>query len=383
MRVVTLFPHFNTGGANSHTVAGILGGMAAAGADVSLWVPASARGAGQPFTRDALPRPAARLAYKTLGVAAVNRLAERRFLRDLRPGDVAYVWPGASLNVFRRAKARGAVVLAERINCHTATARAVLDAEAAATGWPPDHAITAEAVEAERQELALADLVFSPSPRVDESLAAEGVPADKVLPVSYGWSPARVGSPAPPPAGDGLRVLFVGLACQRKGAHRLLDAWKLAGLPGELRFAGRVSDDLLARRAADFARPDVVRLGHVADVGAAYRAADVFAFPSFEEGGPLVTYEALGVGRPVVVSPMGAGRIARGEQDGAIILPPDRPDLWADAFRRLAADPGLRSRLGSAGVARAAAFTWAESGRLRYERLKAALTAGASPPTRR
>jgi len=372
-RVLALFPHFNTGGANSHVIAGILGGMVLHGFNVQLRVPASATGGRGPFTRDALPRAVARLAYRVIGVPGVNRLAERRFLRALRSGDVAYLWPGTSLDVYRTAKARGAVVVTERINCHTATARAVLDAEASAIGWPPDHAITDALIAEERAELELADFIFSPSPLVDESLTANGVPTRKILPVSYGWSPDRVGAPGGVNAGSGLKVLFVGLACQRKGAHRLLDAWKLSGVAGQLLFAGRVTDDLLSRRAADFARPDVVRLGHVSDIGTTYRSADAFAFPSFEEGGPLVTYEAMGVGRPVVVSPMGAGRVARDEADGAIVLPPDRPELWAEAFRRLAADDGLRANLGAAAIRRAAAFTWAECGRLRAERLAAVL----------
>ncbi|OWK34164.1 glycosyltransferase family 4 protein [Fimbriiglobus ruber] len=371
-RVVTLFPHYNTGGANSHIVAGILSGMVGLGADVSLWVPASGPGAARSYTKNAVPGRLRGLSYRIAGVSRVNRFAERRFLASLRPDDLAYIWPGASLDVYLRAKDRGAMVAAENINCHTATARAILEREGAALGLPPDHGITDEAIAHERAVHEAADVVFSPNQMVDESLRQNDVPEAKILPCSYGWAPERIGGPpANPRAIDGrLRVLFVGLACVRKGVPRLLDAWARAGLTGELQFAGRVSDDLLKSRAGDFARSDVRRFGHVPNVGDLYRAADVFAFPSLEEGGPLVTYEAMGCGLPVVVSPMGAGRVARGEEDGAIVLPPEDVDGWAAAFRRLA-DPELRAEFGRRAAARAAAFTWDGCAATRLERLAA------------
>lgn len=374
-RIVTLFPHYNTGGANSHTVAGILTGMARNGADVSLWVPASDRAARLPFTRDALPRPLARVAYRAAGVPAVDRFAERRFLRAVRPGDIAYVWPGATLDLYRAVKDRGAVLVVERINCHTATAKAILDREAARLGCPPDHAVTEDLIARERAELELADFVFSPSPMVDESLRANGVPAAKILPCSYGWAPERIGQDAAPgrAAGGEPKFIFVGLACQRKGIDRLLDAWIEAAVPGTLLLAGRVADDVVARRAADLARPTVRRLGHVADIGSVYRSADVFVFPSLEDGGPLVTYEAMACGLPAIVSPMGAGRVTP-DGVGSVVLPPENTADWAAAFRRLAANPGLREEMGRAAAARAAEFTWTRCGAVRLARLGEALS---------
>src|SRR5205085_2552434 len=139
---------------------------------------------------------------------------EGHFLSAVRPGDVAYVWPGARVQLYERLKEKGAILVAERINCHTAVARPILEAEYAALGWRPDHDVTETLVREEREEMRLADLVYSPSPMVDDSLRVSGVDPRKILPCSYGWDPQRVGgsaAAAPETRRDeGLKVLFVG-----------------------------------------------------------------------------------------------------------------------------------------------------------------------------
>ena len=57
------------------------------------------------------------------------------------------------------------------------------------------------------------------------------------------------------------------------------------------------------------ARSDVIHRDYTSDIALAYREADFFAFPSLEEGGPLVTYEAMANGLPVLTSPMRAGGV--------------------------------------------------------------------------
>src|SRR5207244_5557082 len=136
------------------------------------------------------------------------------------------------------------------------------------------------------EELELSDFVFSPSPLVAQSLEENGVPAAKVLPTSYGWDPGRLrGAPPTLPAADGLTVLFVGTLCVRKGAHLLLDAWARSGVKGRLVFAGEPDQDITTRCADLLVRPDVVRLGYVNPIEGVFRSADVFAFPTLEEGG--------------------------------------------------------------------------------------------------
>ena len=66
----------------------------------------------------------------------------------------------------------------------------------------------------------------------------------------------------------------------------------------------------------------------------------------------LVITEAMSVGKPVVVSDLGAPpEIVREGIDGFVVSPSDSAGL-ADRMSRLLADPGLRARMGSNGKAR-------------------------------
>ena len=230
-------------------------------------------------------------------------------------------------------------------------------------------------IDSEHEEFAASDFHFAPSPLVADSLRADGVPDEKILTTSYGWDPERIASSSSPPRpahGDEIRFLFVGTVCLRKGAHRLVDAWKRAGSPGRLILAGAIASDFPKHFVESLNDPTIELLGYTSNIGSVFQSADVFVFPSFEEGGPMVTYEAMGAGLPVITTPMGAGAIAR-EGEGAIILPPDDPEAWAGAIRLLATNADLRAEMGRLSAARAPLFTWKQCARTRIELLREAL----------
>jgi glycosyltransferase involved in cell wall biosynthesis len=373
VRLRSLFPHYADAVGNNHVALSLCGHMRSEHLDVSLMQPASDPEARRDFTRDAVPRCLKKLVYRLRTAEAVNRYSEKAFLRSLRPGDVVYLWPGVTLPTYQRVKDRGHKLLIERINCHTATAKRILDDAFARLKLPPEHNVTEAMVREEREQFALADFTYAPSPMVEESFRENGVPPEKVLPTSYGWEPERLRNPARTlPEIDGLTVLFVGLLCVRKGAHLVLDAWAKAGVKGRLALAGPVAPEIPKLCADHLNRPDVVQLGYVKAIEGVFRSADVFAFPTLEEGGPLVTYEAMACRVPVLVSPMGAGRVARHERDGFVIDPYDT-DAWVEALRRFAADRDLRAHLGKTAQDRAAEFTWDRVGRQRADLLLSAL----------
>ena len=65
----------------------------------------------------------------------------------------------------------------------------------------------------------------------------------------------------------------------------------------------------LARQADRYGVGGRVRLaGFVADVAAVYRAADIFVFPSYQEGMPVALMEAMAAGLPCVVSDIRGNR---------------------------------------------------------------------------
>ena len=369
--IKALFPVYNTGEALSHICLSLCDHMRDRQTRVELMTPSSEPSGRRPFTRDAVPPPLRRVTYKfKLLRDRVDALLAARFLRWIKDGEIAYLWPSCPISVFRQLKRRGNRIVTERINCHTALAKEILDDAYARLGRPPAHGITDAMIATEREELALADHIFSPSPQVTRSLLAQGVERQKVLETSYGWEPNRIARGGTPPRSeeDGVTVAFVGGVSVRKGAHLLLEAWVRAGIKGRLILAGTIEPEIAETCAAHLSRPDVQPLGHVRDIGPVFRAADIFAFPTIEEGDPLVTYEAMSCSLPLLVSPMGAGRGARDGQEGIITDPYDQ-EGWVHALRKFASDAELRRTFGQAGAKRAQEFTWRKVAAQRRQRL--------------
>lgn len=306
---------------------------------------------------------------------APRNMAEKRFLRDIKDFDTGYLWPGTSLETFRKVKKINKPIFLERINCYTGKAKRILDDAYTRLGVHPQHQITPESIQQEEAEVELADFIFCPSPEVTKSFQEAGVPEQKLIATSYGWSPRRF----PTISSEKLHteevtVLFVGTVCVRKGAHLLLRAWERAGIKGRLMIIGKMEPAIAETCGEILARPDVVYSDYSANYASAYCEADIFAFPSLEEGSALVTYEAMAHGLPILTSPMGAGGIVRDGIDG-IIVPPYDDDAWVEALRKLAYSPELRDRFSASARQRAEEFTWEKVAARRAafvrERLKA------------
>ena len=96
-------------------------------------------------------------------------------------------------------------------------------------------------------------------------------------------------------------------------------------------------------------------LGHVQDMPALLRTVDVVALPSYREGLPKGLIEAAACGCALVATDVpGCREMVEHEVDGLRVPVRDAPAL-AQAIARLAADPGLRARLGAAARAKAEA----------------------------
>ena len=247
---------------------------------------------------------------------------ERRFLRDIKDFDAIYLWPYTSIETFRKVKQQSKPIFLERINCYTKQAKFILDDAYRRLGIAPQHQINAGMIQEEDAEISLADFIFCPGLEVKKSFIEAGVPEHKLILTSYGWSPKRF----PPfsidkPLSDTITVVFVGSVSVRKGAHLLLRAWEKAGIKGRLLLYGTMEPAIAETCSRILGRSDVIHRDYTSDIALAYREADFFAFPSLEEGSPLVTYEAMANGLPVLTSPMGAGAVVRDGQDGIMVLP--------------------------------------------------------------
>lgn len=91
---------------------------------------------------------------------------------------------------------------------------------------------------------------------------------------------------------------------------------------------------------------------------ALYTSAHAVLAPAFNEDFGLTPIEAMAMGRPVIASDRGGFRETVVDGLTGLLVEPE-PEAFAAGLMRLAEDPALARRLGAAGPARAAQFTWA------------------------
>lgn len=90
-------------------------------------------------------------------------------------------------------------------------------------------------------------------------------------------------------------------------------------------------------------------LGEREDVPELMRALDVLLLPSWEEPFGRALIEAMAMRVPVLATSVGGpAEIVEDGREG-FLLPPRKPQAWAQAIRRFAGHPGLADRMGQAG----------------------------------
>jgi glycosyltransferase involved in cell wall biosynthesis len=210
-----------------------------------------------------------------------------------------------------------------------------------------------------------ATLVICPSQATLDGCVAQGFDPARLRLVPWGIAvtPADERSVAGIRARFGLPgryVLWTGTIEPRKNLPVLLDAFARLGrddvtlvLVGPRGWNEDLEArlDRLGRRvvALGFVDPDALR--------ALYAGAEVFCYPSIEEGFGLPVLEAMAQATPVVTS-SGTATAEVADDAGVLVDPADVAGL-ADALSKLLDDEQERARLGGAGQRRASErFTW-------------------------
>jgi glycosyltransferase involved in cell wall biosynthesis len=171
----------------------------------------------------------------------------------------------------------------------------------------------------------------------------------------------------------GLVVGFVGQFIDRKNPLALIRAIPLLEDRARLQFLF-VGDGPLRQEMAEQVRAlgleDCCRIvGFQEDVGAVMRAIDLLVLPSRQESFGLVLVEAGLFGKPAVATRVeGPSEIIADGETGLLVRDDDPADL-AEALQRLAADDGLRRRMGEAAARRARALFSAEQNTRQIEQL--------------
>ena len=163
----------------------------------------------------------------------------------------------------------------------------------------------------------------------------------------------------------GSFFLYVGTLEPRKNVTGLLDAY--AALPDAIRIshplliagawgwkAEALTEKLSARRLSKHVR----LLGYLHDpqLAGLYAACTALVWPTFYEGFGLPPLEAMACGAAVIVSDTASLPEVVG--DAGVLLDPNDGPAWTDAMRRAAEDDAWRSEQSTAGMQRAAAFSW-------------------------
>lgn len=306
-----------------------------------------------------------RIPYRVVGADRAGAWHDWRTTRLVRSMagaiDVVHVWPGGGTRTLRAARAAGAVGVLERPNAHTAFAFEAVADECRRLGMEVDpsspHAFDPAKLAAEEREFEAADDLLCPSDFVAATHRERGCPEERILRHQYGFDPSRYHPLAQRPDGP-LTVLFAGRGEPRKGLHHALRAWLDSEHAdrGRFQIAGAIDPGYRPVLAPLLAHPSVSELGHVPDVAAVMRAADVLVLPSMEEGSALVTYEARGSGCVLAVSDR-TGAVCRHEHD-ALVHPAGDVATLREHLSALGRDGDLLARLRAASLASVDALTW-------------------------
>lgn len=369
-RLLAFHPNHLTTYGVGHAALSIIDGMSSDRLNCLLVVPSVDKGVQSKNIKKIFPALFMRFIYKMFSSNKMQTISEWLFFFQIKPDDIIYLWPGSSIDLFRRVKAKGNVIVIENINCHQKMSKKILDDESHRLDIHNTHIITEQNIKFESERLQLCDYVFSPSPLVTKSLLDNGVSFYKILESSYGLHKYQQleRSPALTSESKPLEVVFVGRVGLRKGVHLLLEYWREANISGTLKIVGNIEDSIKNLIESYKNIDNIEFISFVSDINDIYKNADIFVLPSLEEGSPLVTYLALGAGLPCIVSPMGGEGVVTNNQDGYIIEPNDKRS-WINALQNLANSRSLRESFSIAARESSNSFLWEKVGQYRAELL--------------
>lgn len=119
----------------------------------------------------------------------------------------------------------------------------------------------------------------------------------------------------------------------------------------------------------------VIFLGYRKDVLEILKSADVFLFPSYQEGLSIALLEAMAVGLPIVCSDIRGNRDCVEPLKGGFLFPPDDGDGFARGLSALEGDIALRRKMGEFNRKKASEFS-KERVKKEYEKIYSSIENG-------
>ena len=219
------------------------------------------------YSRDAMSRMTYRFATKfRLPEALLQKRLEDAVLKELKRGDVVWLWPPNRSSFCERVRSRGAVLVTERINTSARMARQRIGAAYGNLRWPFPQAGSTTLPCGKKQKRSC--ILTQCSHRM--GLSVNPCSRLATLMIEYcqqvtGGARVRLAPPAERTRerDKRIRFLYVGAGSVRKGLPLLLQAWRDAGIDGELVIAGYIEDEVRQRCAALLNQEGVVLSGYV------------------------------------------------------------------------------------------------------------------------
>lgn len=285
-----------------------------------------------------------------------------RIARETGSGLVSYSYFG-----YDAMREYGREAMLFQVHPHPATVRQILREELEAHPDCADSltqewelALPDEDFEHLVEEPKMASRLLAASSFTRNSLIANGTLSENIAVVPYGvdlqrFNPGAAGART---ENRPLQLLFVGRINQRKGIKYLLEALRLLNTDQvRLTVCGRVVDDLsLFRPFGD--RVEVRPSVSGSELIEAYRAADLFVFPSVAEGFGQVLLEALACGLPILSTTHTAAPDLIDEGIEGFVVEPRRPNLLAQRIHWALEHRAELAAMREAARVRAQMFTW-------------------------
>ena len=268
-----------------------------------------------------VPRPEAAL-HRWFG-----RWAERRLRREA--WDVVHAWSGVAEESFQSTRVRAGCRLLMRGSAHIDVQARLLNEEARRAGVAIDRP-SAWMIARERREYDRSDHILVLSSFSRKSFEDAGVPLRRLSVLRLG---VRVDDFRPHAdrlaarrrrilAGEPLRVLYVGALSYQKGILDVVETIRALGATDGFQFTlvGPVLPEARALVDQMGGRARVVGKVPQAALPAYYWDADLFLYPTIQDGYAAVTAQAKAAALPILTTAHGAGLdIVTPDEDGWIV----------------------------------------------------------------
>jgi len=161
------------------------------------------------------------------------------------------------------------------------------------------------------------------------------------------WSPS-------PKMDQWIRVTMVARALKHKGVQEFIDAatilmqhysnisFQFVGSPDEGNRSSFPETYMKEQTAIHY-------LGYQTNIRHILSQSDIFVLPSYREGLPRTSMEAMSMGLPIVTTDVVGCRETVDQGVNGFLVPPYNASALSDAIKKLLDDPDLRSRMGQAG----------------------------------